>query len=101
MGLAPGSYFGVPHSGYLGWGLGTALGLKLAQPDSTVVATIGDGSYIFAVPSRVPYAIGITKSANIGDHIQQPGLRSGQAGYPRNTSRWLGIQNEHFPLEPT
>jgi acetolactate synthase I/II/III large subunit len=51
MGLSPGSYFGVPHSGYLGWGLGTALGLKLAQPDSTVVATIGDGSYIFGVPS--------------------------------------------------
>jgi acetolactate synthase I/II/III large subunit len=51
MGLSPGSYFGVPHSGYLGWGLGTALGFKLAKPDSTVVAAVGDGSYIFAVPS--------------------------------------------------
>lgn len=51
MGLLPGSYFGVPHSGYLGWGMGTALGLKLAQPDSTVVATVGDGCYIFGVPS--------------------------------------------------
>ncbi len=51
MGVSPGSYFCVPHSGYLGWGVGTALGFKLAQPGSTVVATVGDGSYIFAVPS--------------------------------------------------
>jgi acetolactate synthase-1/2/3 large subunit len=51
MGFSPGSYFGVPHSGYLGWGVGTALGFKLAKPDTTVVATVGDGSYIFAVPS--------------------------------------------------
>ena len=51
MGLSLGSYFGVPHSGYLGWGVGTALGLKLAQPDSMIVATVGDGCYIFAVPS--------------------------------------------------
>jgi acetolactate synthase I/II/III large subunit len=51
MGLSPGSYFGVPHSGYLGWGVGTALGFKLAQPDSMIVATVGDGCYIFGVPS--------------------------------------------------
>lgn len=51
MGQTPGSYFGVPHSGYLGWGVGTALGLKLARPDSMIVATVGDGCYIFGVPS--------------------------------------------------
>ncbi len=28
MGLSPGSYFGVPHSGYLGWGVGTASGAQ-------------------------------------------------------------------------
>ena len=46
-----GSYFSSPHAGYLGWGVGAALGIKLAKPESTVIATVGDGSYMFAVPS--------------------------------------------------
>lgn len=46
-----GSYFGVPHAGYLGWGGGAALGIKMAAPEKTVIATIGDGSYMFSVPS--------------------------------------------------
>ncbi len=49
--LQAGRYFCSPHAGYLGWGLGAALGAKLARPDDTVIATVGDGSYIFAVPS--------------------------------------------------
>ena len=51
MSQLPGHYFCNPHAGYLGWGLGTALGIKLGLPDRTVVATVGDGSYIFSVPS--------------------------------------------------
>lgn len=47
----PGSYFCTPHAGYLGWGFGAALGVKLARPDETVIATVGDGCYIFGVPS--------------------------------------------------
>jgi acetolactate synthase-1/2/3 large subunit len=51
MGFArPGSYFGFPPAGGLGWGLPAALGAKLAQPERTVVATVGDGSYLFANP---------------------------------------------------
>ena len=45
-----GSYFGHPLSGGLGWGVPAALGAKLAHPDRTVVATVGDGSYLFANP---------------------------------------------------
>lgn len=48
---APGAQFGHSTAGYLGWGVGAALGLKLGAPDSTVVAVVGDGSYIFSVPS--------------------------------------------------
>ncbi len=47
----PGSYFCTPHAGYLGWGFGAALGIKLARPDRTVIATVGDGCYLFSVPS--------------------------------------------------
>jgi acetolactate synthase I/II/III large subunit len=48
---SPGTYFAHPHAGYLGWGLGAALGIKLGAPERTVVATVGDGAYMFAVPS--------------------------------------------------
>ena len=43
----PGSYFGVPTSGGLGWALGASLGAKLAVPDKTIICCVGDGSYIF------------------------------------------------------
>jgi acetolactate synthase-1/2/3 large subunit len=39
-----------PHSGGLGWGLPCAMGMQLADPDRLVVATMGDGSYLFANP---------------------------------------------------
>jgi acetolactate synthase-1/2/3 large subunit len=35
----------------LGWGLGGAVGIKLASPDRRVVAVVGDGSFMFAVPT--------------------------------------------------
>ena len=46
----PKKYFGQVASGYLGRGLGQALGLKLASPTSLIVACVGDGSYLFSVP---------------------------------------------------
>jgi acetolactate synthase-1/2/3 large subunit len=46
----PDTYFGVSAAGGLGWGLGAALGAKLAAPDKLVVATLGDGAYMFANP---------------------------------------------------
>lgn len=45
-----GSWRQEPHSGGLGWGLPCALGMKLGDPDRLVVATMGDGSYLFANP---------------------------------------------------
>ena len=45
-----GSWRQEPHSGGLGWGLPCAMGIKLADPDRLVVATMGDGSYMFANP---------------------------------------------------
>ena len=39
-----------PPAGGLGWGFGAALGAKLAAPDAFVVATLGDGAYMFANP---------------------------------------------------
>ena len=46
-----GTYFGLSAAGGLGWGFGAALGAKLADRDRLVVATLGDGAYMFANPT--------------------------------------------------
>jgi acetolactate synthase-1/2/3 large subunit len=46
-----GTLYGSSPAGGLGWGLGAALGAKLAKPDRLVVCTLGDGSYMFANPT--------------------------------------------------
>jgi acetolactate synthase-1/2/3 large subunit len=46
----PGMYFRHSPSASLGWGLGAALGAKLARPDHKVICCVGDGSYMFGVP---------------------------------------------------
>jgi acetolactate synthase I/II/III large subunit len=44
------SWHQEPHSGGLGWSFPTALGMQLADRDRLIVATMGDGSYMFANP---------------------------------------------------
>lgn len=44
-------YFGAPSAGGLGWGLGAALGVKLADRKSTVISVVGDGAYMFGNPT--------------------------------------------------
>jgi acetolactate synthase-1/2/3 large subunit len=46
----PGTYYGPSAVSGLGWGFGAALGVKLGEPDRTVVCTLGDGAYIFSNP---------------------------------------------------
>jgi len=43
----PGSFFGS-KTGTLGWGMGAAIGVQLGSPGRKVVATIGDGSVMYA-----------------------------------------------------
>lgn len=52
----PGTYFFLPASGGLGWGLPAALGAKYAARDRTVIATLGDGAYLFANPAACHHA---------------------------------------------
>lgn len=46
----PGSYFGEPPAGSLGWGFGAALGIKMASPSSFLAVVLGDGSFVFNNP---------------------------------------------------
>ncbi len=43
------AYFSNSSGGYLGWGLGAAIGAKLASPGRRVVACLGDGSSMFGL----------------------------------------------------
>jgi benzoylformate decarboxylase len=48
--FSPGrNYFSNSSGGYLGWGLGAAIGAKLASPKRRVVACLGDGSTMFGL----------------------------------------------------
>jgi acetolactate synthase I/II/III large subunit len=53
----PGTWFGTPPAGGLGWGLPAAIGLQLARPEATVIATVGDGAYLFANPAACHHAM--------------------------------------------
>jgi acetolactate synthase I/II/III large subunit len=50
----PGSVL-ASGGGSLGWYAGAALGVKLARPDRTVVALVGDGTYLFGVPASAQW----------------------------------------------
>jgi acetolactate synthase I/II/III large subunit len=56
-----GSFFGLSPSGGLGWGLGAALGIKLSAPDRLVVATLGDGAYMFDNPTACHWVSAVQK----------------------------------------
>ena len=52
----PGRFFGSSSASGLGWGFGAALGAKLAAPDCLVIATLGDGAFLFSNPVAGHYA---------------------------------------------
>jgi acetolactate synthase I/II/III large subunit len=94
----PGSFFGQPHSSGLGWGLPTALGIKLAAPDRTVIAALGDGSYLFNEPAAchfVARAQGLPVLTVIFNNAQWEAVTSSTlALYPEGWAR----STETYPL---
>jgi acetolactate synthase-1/2/3 large subunit len=94
----PGSYVGSPHSSGLGFGLGAALGVKLARPDATVIATVGDGAYFFGEPLSclfVQRAHALPILTVIYNNQQWEAVRSGTlAVHPAGTAKTRG----RFPL---
>ena len=51
----PGTFFSAGAAGGLGWGLGTALGMKMAARERHVICTVGDGAYMFGNPVPAHY----------------------------------------------
>src|SRR5262245_45724384 len=46
----PGAYYNSGGAG-LGWGINAAIGSKLANPEAEVISLVGDGCYMFGVPT--------------------------------------------------
>jgi acetolactate synthase I/II/III large subunit len=57
----PGTYFQSGGSN-LGWGLGAAIGAKLAAPDKTIVSVMGDGAFVFGCPVASLWASAFNKA---------------------------------------
>jgi acetolactate synthase-1/2/3 large subunit len=95
--LGPGSFYEASYGG-LGMGTGTALGVKNAHPDRTVVLLIGDGSFYY---NPVPAAFGACQEHglpmlvvlfdNAGYFSQKNDVvREYPQGYAVRTNRFVG-----------
>jgi acetolactate synthase-1/2/3 large subunit len=57
----PGSFF-TGAGGSIGWNTGAAVGIKLANPDKTVVVLTGDGCFMASIPSAAHWIAGRYKT---------------------------------------
>ncbi len=94
----PGDYFGGTTAGGLGWALGASLGIKLAWPGKTVLAAVGDGSYMFGNPTPfhfVSRALGLpTLTVVFNNRCWNAVRRANAAMYPEGWAKKARI----FPL---
>ena len=89
------SFYSLGPAGGLGWGLGAAIGAKLAAPEKLIVATLGDGSYMFGNPTVEPLGAAEVQPADPVDRVQQQPLWRGAQGHAvdvqgrrRRRDRW-------------
>jgi acetolactate synthase-1/2/3 large subunit len=100
-----GTYYQSLGSG-LGWGLGAAVGAKLASPDKTVICVVGDGSWIFGSPIvayaaadryRAPFLTVVFNNQTYAATIES--IRSvAPEGYARRTGYYPGCDLPKGPL---
>lgn len=93
--LGPGRFFEGCYGG-LGSGLGTALGVKAAAPDRTVIAVIGDGSFNY---NPVLAALGCCQEHRMPILIvlfNNSGYLSQKAGVPRHYPDGWAVRSNTF-----
>ena len=95
----PGTLFNSGGSS-LGWGLGAALGAKLATPDKTVVTLVGDGSFVFGCPIASLWAADVYHAPfltiifnNEQYNAPKRALRDAYGGesFSEKTGFWVGV----------
>ncbi len=94
----PGTIFGNSPSAGLGWGLGASIGAKLAAPDKLVIATLGDGSYMFGNPTPCHFVSQAyelpTLTVIFNNRVWNAVRRANLSMYPNG---WAA-KTQHFPL---
>jgi acetolactate synthase-1/2/3 large subunit len=83
---SPCRYYASAPAGGLGWGLGAALGAKLASPDKTVICCVGDGAYMFGNP---------TASHFVSEAMKLPVLF-----VVFNNARWAAVHRSTLAMYP-
>lgn len=94
-GLKPGGFFSGTCGG-LGAGLGTALGVKAATPDRSVIALIGDGSFNY---NPVLAALGFCQEHGMPILIvlfNNSGYLSQKRGIPRHYPEGWAVKSKTF-----
>jgi acetolactate synthase-1/2/3 large subunit len=79
----PGSFFASGGAG-LGWGVNAAIGAKLAKPDAEVIALVGDGCYLFGVPSSAYWVANTYKTPHLTVIYNNGGWHS-----PKLSTLWV------------
>jgi acetolactate synthase-1/2/3 large subunit len=104
----PGTTYGIPPAGSLGWALGASLGAKLAAPEKTVICTLGDGSYIFgsgtaahivSEAQNIPVLF-IVWNNGIWNAVKSSAKNMNPDGHAAKTDTWaLTTLNQNFKYE--
>jgi acetolactate synthase-1/2/3 large subunit len=81
----------------LGWGLGAALGAKLARPENMVVSLVGDGTFIFGSPVATFWAAVRHKAPFLCVVFNNGMYNAPRMGIPRDsysarTGNWVGTE---------
>jgi acetolactate synthase-1/2/3 large subunit len=100
----PGTMFGSGGSS-LGWGLGAALGVKLARPERPVVALVGDGSFVFGEPLAALWASQVNRAPilvvifNNGGYnaTRTPLTQAYPDGYSVTGNHFIGVDLQPAP----
>ncbi|MEM7335115.1 MAG: thiamine pyrophosphate-requiring protein [Chloroflexota bacterium] len=89
----PGSYYSLSNAGGLGWGLGNALGVRLAQPDKIPLIATGDGCYYFGNPTAA-HSVAASQNLPFITVIYNNGKWATVANH---TNRWYADLEEPEP----
>ena len=104
----PGTYFSTPPAGGLGWGLPAALGIAQSyagiEETPVVIATLGDGSYVFANPAachQVAAALKLPVLTVVCNNRQWGAVEwAARSVYPDGRAAQLGTPSPLSSLEP-